>query len=73
MPQHTSPNTWRWQQHADWTADLPACAIRSISLDTGVFSYFADRQVKLTPSFARWSWSDTKSDPPTTRLPPARH
>jgi hypothetical protein len=56
---HTSPNTWRWQQHADWTADLPARAIRNISLDTTVFSYFADRQVKLAPSFARWYWSDT--------------
>jgi hypothetical protein len=55
---HTSPNTWRWQQHADWTADLSARAIRNISLDTGVFSYLADRQVKLTPSFARWHWSD---------------
>ncbi|WP_431873693.1 hypothetical protein [Amycolatopsis sacchari] len=56
--QRTSPKTWRWQQHAPWTDGLPARSIRNVSLDPGVFSYFANRQHKLTPSFARWFWAD---------------
>ncbi|WP_344882355.1 hypothetical protein [Allokutzneria multivorans] len=54
----TSPNTFRWQQHAEWTEEIPASAIGNVSVDAGVYSYFADRQTKLTPSFARWSWAD---------------
>ena len=61
---HTSPNTWRWQQHAEWTAELPASAIGNISLDRGVYSYFGDHQPKLTRSFARWSWADPSAAAP---------
>src|SRR5262249_15959549 len=28
---HTSPKTWRWQQHAAWTAQLPARALGHVS------------------------------------------
>ncbi|MEU4247533.1 hypothetical protein AB0F15_09000 [Amycolatopsis sp. NPDC026612] len=54
---HTSPNTRRWQQHAKWTRELPAGAIRNVSLESAVFSYFADHQQKLTRSFGRDLWS----------------
>ncbi len=54
----TSPNTFRWQQHAEWAEEIPASAIGNVSLEAGVYSYFADRQTKLTRSFARWSWAD---------------
>jgi hypothetical protein len=52
----TSPNTFRWQQHASWTRQLPARAVRNVSLDWPAWTYLADRQVKLTRSFtpARW-------------------
>jgi hypothetical protein len=70
---HTSPNTWRWQQHADWIADLPARAVRNISLDSGAFSYFADRQVKLTPRSPAGTGRTRRSVPRTTRPPLARH
>ncbi|MFF1614430.1 hypothetical protein ACFVYA_42290 [Amycolatopsis sp. NPDC058278] len=54
---HTSPKTRRWQQHAEWTHELAAGAIRNISLESAVFSYFADHQQKLTDSFGRYLWS----------------
>src|SRR4051794_38276087 len=46
----TSPNTYRWQQHAGWTRQLPARAVINVSLDPRVWSYFGDHQVKLTRS-----------------------
>lgn len=53
-----SPNTWRWQQQADWTAALPASAIRNVSMPYRMWSYFADEQPKLTRSFRREHWAD---------------
>lgn len=53
----TSPNTWRWHQHADWVNELPKRAIRNVSLDGAVWSYFGDSQPKMTPSFRRTLWS----------------
>lgn len=54
----TSPNTWRWQQHAEWTRELPARAVRNVSLDAFVWSDLGNRQPKITPSFRRALWSD---------------
>ncbi|MCR6482669.1 hypothetical protein M8542_07555 [Amycolatopsis sp. OK19-0408] len=51
---HTSPNTHRWQQHADWARDL---TIRNVSVESSVFSYLADHQQKLTRSFGRELWA----------------
>ncbi|NIK60251.1 hypothetical protein [Kribbella shirazensis] len=54
----TSPNTWRWQQHADWATELPASAIRNVSLHARLWSYFGDSQPKTAASFRRTRWSD---------------
>ena len=54
----TSPNTWRWQQHAEFAAELPAAAIRNVSLDGRLWSYFGDYQHKTAASFRRTRWSD---------------
>lgn len=51
---HTSPNTHRWQQHAGWTRGL---TIRNVSVESALFSYLADHQVKLTWSFGRGLWA----------------
>jgi len=56
--ERTSPKTWRWQQHADWTEDLPRRAIRNVALDARVWSYFGNSQPKLTASFHRGRWAD---------------
>jgi len=52
----TSPNTFRWQQHAPWTRQLPARAVLNVSLDWPAWTYLADRQVKLTRSLTPDRW-----------------
>lgn len=52
----TSPNAFRWQQHAPWTRQLPARAVLNVSLDWPTWTYLADRQVKLTRSFTPDRW-----------------
>ena len=52
----TSPNTWRWQQHTDWTARLPARAVQNVSLPYGIWTYFGDAQTKLARSFRPATW-----------------
>lgn len=54
----TSPNTWRWQQHAEWTRRLPASAVVNVSLDLDVWSYFGDNQTKLTWPFQLHRWRE---------------
>ncbi len=52
----TSPKTWRWQQHADWTRELPSRSVLNVSLDAQVWSYLGDNQVKLTRTFPPRQW-----------------
>lgn len=59
----TSPKTWRWQQHAEWTHRLPAGAVVNVSLHRFVWSYFGDHQTKLTRSFRPDRWL-TQADEP---------
>ena len=55
---HTSPNTWRWQQHHEWTRQIPSGAIANVSLDRTVWSYLGDSQAKTTKSFRPSRWLD---------------
>jgi hypothetical protein len=52
----TSPNTFRWHQHATWTRELPASAVVNVSLNRPAYLYLADDQRKLNRTFhpARW-------------------
>jgi hypothetical protein len=59
----TSPKTYRWHQHAPWTAQLPASAIVNVSLHPQVWSYFGDHQVKLTRSFRPERWLAEAEEP----------
>ncbi|MFF5083980.1 hypothetical protein ACFY36_43595 [Actinoplanes sp. NPDC000266] len=52
----TSPNTYRWQQQAAWTRQLPARAVTNVSLPPVVWSYFGDHQTKLTRTFRPGQW-----------------
>jgi hypothetical protein len=52
----TSPNTYRWQQHAPWVRQLPARAVLNVSLHPWVWSYFGDHQDKLTRSYRPERW-----------------
>lgn len=52
----TSPNTVRWQQQESWTRLLPSRAVQNVSLHGPVWTYLADRQVKLTRSYFPDRW-----------------
>ena len=56
--QRTSPKTWHWQQHAEWTADLPARAIVNVSMSPAVWPYLGDLQPNATVSFRPHLWLD---------------
>jgi hypothetical protein len=61
----TSPNTWRWQQAAQWTAELPSAAIRNVSVAGTMSDYFGNAQAKTAKSFRRTRWSDPEvTEPP---------
>jgi hypothetical protein len=60
----TSPNTWRWQQHAEWTRELPPSAISNVSIHPFVWSLFGNRQEKIQPSFHRHRWVDPEATAP---------
>jgi hypothetical protein len=52
----TSPHTYRWQQQAARTRQLPARAVTNVSLHPDVWSYLGDHQTKLTRSFRPEHW-----------------
>jgi hypothetical protein len=52
----TSPNWWRWQQHAEWTRQLPAGSVLNVSLDREVWSYLGNHQTKLHDTFVPEDW-----------------
>ncbi|MDP1827737.1 MAG: hypothetical protein Q8L48_30975 [Archangium sp.] len=58
---HTSPNTWRWQQNAEWTGELPSGAIQNVSLESSVWRYLGNDQLKLTESFHRGRWASAQA------------
>lgn len=49
--EQTSPNTFRWHQHAPWTSDLPASGVLNVSVHAHTWGYLADQQTKLTRTF----------------------
>ena len=62
----TSPNTWRWHQHAEWAQELPPSAFKNVSMPPGVWSLLADRQPKV-------SRRNPPSDWPPDHEPRATH
>jgi hypothetical protein len=60
----TSPNTWRWHQHADWTDRLPARSVTNVSISPQLWNYFGNVQTKLTHSFNRKLWRNEEVGSP---------
>jgi hypothetical protein len=58
LRQPIRPDAWRWQEDVAWTRELPAAAVRNVSLARDVWFYFGNDQPKLTPSFPRQRWTD---------------
>lgn len=51
----TSPNTWRWQQHAPWTKQFRG-AIKNVSISRGLWTYLGDYQHKVSQWNPPWRW-----------------
>jgi hypothetical protein len=60
----TSPHTERWQQDADWTAELPRSSIVNVSLDWRVWKFLAEGQDKTAESFRPDRWLDESARAP---------
>jgi hypothetical protein len=58
LRQPTRPDAWRWREDVTWPRELPASAVRNVSLTPEVWLYFGNHQPKLTPSFPRQRWTD---------------
>jgi hypothetical protein len=54
----TSPNTWRWQQHAEWVERLRPNEIKNVSLPRRLATYLAEDAPKTSDSYERWWWGE---------------
>lgn len=54
----TSPKTWRWQQHAEWTRQFRPSAIKNVSIEGRLWDYLGNRQQKVATSNPPWRWTD---------------
>jgi hypothetical protein len=61
----TSPNTWRWQQHSEWTTLLQRGSIKNVSIPKDLWVYLGDYQLKVTRSFSPSRWGHPDSSQPT--------
>ncbi len=59
----TSPHTYRWQEEASWTRQLPRRSIRNVSLAPEVWSYLGNSQEKLTRSYPPDEWAHAPREP----------
>lgn len=57
----TSPNTWRWQQHAEWVTLLERGAIKNVSIPGDLWSYLGNYQFKVTESYTPARWGDAEA------------
>ena len=63
-----SPNTWRWQQHADWVKENQHVSIKNISVSRAFWSYLGDDQDKVEPANTPEKWgTDSLLLPPRGR------
>ena len=60
----TSPNTWRWQQHADWIHLLKNGAVKNVSVTRDFWSYLGDYQPKVSRSYTPERWGDSALNVP---------
>ena len=62
---HTSPNTWRWQQHAEWVDELRLHEIKNVSAPTRLATALAADVPKTGASFHPHRWGDEEAAAPT--------
>ncbi len=57
----TSPNTWRWQQHASWVKQNRLIQVKNLSISWLLWDYLGNWQSKTTPSHTSWRWGTKES------------
>ena len=62
--EHTSPNTWRWQQEAEWVDRLRLHEIKNVSLPYRLATYLAASVPKTTDAYPPLSWGDDRVTKP---------
>lgn len=60
----TSPNTWRWQQHAEWVKRLRPSEIKNVSLPGQLATYLAAEAPKTNCAFTPSWWGDEEVTKP---------
>jgi len=61
----TSPNTWRWQQHAGWIHLLKNGTVKNVSVSRDFWSYLGDYQPKVSQSYTPERWGDQAATCPS--------
>lgn len=56
----TSPNTFRWQQHAPWLDAYPANAVKNVSVPGRLWDYLGNAQAKVALSNPPWRWGSAE-------------
>lgn len=65
--EHTSPKTWRWQQHQDWLASVPDATVKNVSVPDWIFQWMGGSLPKLTPSHTVDRWTLLRGGGPPRR------
>jgi hypothetical protein len=60
----SSPNTWRWQQHAEWVERLRPSEIKNVSVPGRLGTYLAAEAPKTSYSFTPNWWGDEEVTSP---------
>jgi hypothetical protein len=58
----TSPNTWRWNQHAEWITELGGPAVENIAVPRTYWRYVGDDQEKVGVFHPRERWNSQLSE-----------
>lgn len=61
----TSPNAWRWQQHAEWRDLLPESAVKNVSVSGPMYQAIGDALPKVTDRFPPHRWRDPAASEPS--------
>ena len=55
---HTSPNTFRWQQHAEWVKTHSVRNVKNVSIPYRLWDLFGNYDAKVTPSNDPRRWTE---------------
>ena len=62
----TSPNTWRWNQHAEWLEPFGRAVVKNVSIPGTLWDYLGNKQSKVsrTQPISKWQNDEWRFEPP---------